>query len=121
MTRQLPGGAYTIPAGEEPRLDAIIGGDAGPLWAFLAATGGLGVSIAELFALVDCNMADGPMLGEWEVEFARPLEAGREYRVTATILGVDRKEGRSGTFDLMRVRAEVGDAAACTIAYVVPR
>jgi hypothetical protein len=121
MSRALPGGTYTITATAERRLAAIIGGDAGPLWAFMAATGGLGVSIAELFALVDCTMEDGPMLGEWEVEFAHPLETGREYPVTATMLGSERKQGRSGAFDLLRVRAELGDAAACTMTYVVPR
>jgi hypothetical protein len=121
MTRKLPGGTYVISADAARRLDAIVGGDAGPLWAFVAATGGLGVSIAELFALVDCDMADGPMLGEWEVELARPLEIEREYRVAAEIVSMERKHGRSGTFDLLRVRAALDDAATCTMTYVVPR
>jgi hypothetical protein len=121
VTRSLPGGTYTIPADGGPRLDAIVGGDAGPVWAFIATVGGYGVSIEEMFALVGCRMEDGPMLGEWEVEFVRPLEAGREYRVSATILGIERKQGRSGAFDLVRVRAELGDAATSHITYVVPR
>ena len=117
----LPGGTFTIPAEAVPRLDAIVGGDALPLWAFMAATGGMGVSIEELFAKFGCTMEDGPMLGEWAVEFEQDLEPGREYTVRSDILGVERKHGRSMTFDLVRVRTALEGAATCELTYVVPR
>jgi hypothetical protein len=117
----LPGGTFTIPVEAVPRLDAIVGGDALPLWAFMAATGGMGVSIEELFSKFDCTMDDGPMLGEWAVEFEQDLEPGREYTVTSEILGVEHKQGRSMRFDVVRVRTVLEGAATCEFAYVVPR
>jgi hypothetical protein len=117
----LPGGTFTIPPEAVPRLDAIVGGDALALWAFMGATGGMGVSIEEFFARFDCTMEDGPMLGEWAVEFEAELEPGREYTVHSEVLGVERKEGRSMAFDLVRVRTVLEGAATCHFTYVVPR
>ena len=119
--RELPGGTFTIPEDGPGRLDAIVGGEAGPLWAFMVATGGLGVSIEELFALFDCAMADGPMLGEWAVEYAGAFEAGRTYAVSAEIIDQRPKEGRTGRFDLVRMRADIEGAATCDFTYVLPR
>jgi hypothetical protein len=120
--KPIPGGTFTIPEGGPERLDAIVGGDSGPLWAFMVATGGLGVSIQELFALLDCPMDAGPMLGEWAVEYhGDDFEAGRVYTVTAEFLDVREKEGRSGRFDLARMRAEIAGAATVDFTYVLPR
>jgi hypothetical protein len=119
--KALPGGTFTIPEGGPERLDAIVGGDSGPLWAFMVATGGLGVSIEELFALFDCTMADGPMLGEWACEYHAGFEAGETYTVRAEIVDQQAKEGRSGRFDLVRMEAEIEGVATCRFTYVVPR
>lgn len=117
----LPGGRFTIPEGGPERLDAIVGGDTGPLWAFMVATGGLGVTIEELFALLDCTMADGPMLGEWAVEYHGDFEAGRSYDVRAEIVDQRSKDGRSGRFDLVRMDAVIEGTATCHFTYVIPR
>jgi hypothetical protein len=119
--KALPGATFTIPEGAPERLDAIVGGDAGPLWAFMVATSGLGVTIEELFALFDCTMDDGPMLGEWAAEYIAEFEAGREYRVRAELVDQRSKDGRSGRFDLVRMRAVIEDTATCQFTYVVPR
>ena len=119
--KALPGGTFTIPEDGPRRLDAIVGGDTGPLWAFMVATGGLGVTIEELFALFDCTMADGPMLGEFAVEYEGEFEAGRSYDVRAEIVDQRSKEGRSGRFDLVRMDAVIEGTATCHFTYVVPR
>jgi hypothetical protein len=120
--KALPGGTFTIPPDGPQRLDAIVGGDSGPLWAFMVATGGLGVTIEQLFAMFDCTMADGPMLGEFAVEYTgTPFEAGRSYDVRAEIVDQRAKEGRSGRFDLVRMDAEIEGTATCHFTYVVPR
>jgi hypothetical protein len=121
MSTALPGATYTIPADGFARLDAIVGGETEPLWAFMVAMSGLGVTIEELFAMFDCTMEDGPMLGEWAVEFEQDLEPGREYTVTSEILGVEHKQGRSMRFDVVHVRTVLEGAATCEFAYVVPR
>ena len=119
--KALPGGTFTIPEDGPERLDAIVGGDTERLWAFMVATGGLGVTIEELFALLDCTMADGPMLGEFAVEYHGAFEAGRSSEVRAEIVDQRSKEGRSGRFDLVRMDAEIEGTATCHFTYVVPR
>ena len=88
----------------------------------MVATGGLGVTIEELFALFDCTMADGPMLGECAVEYHGELR-GRAHATTCAPRSSTsaRKEGRSGRFDLVRMDAVIEDTATCHFTYVVPR
>jgi len=111
MSTALPGASYTIPPDGFARLDAIVGGETEPLWAFMVAMSGLGVTIEELFAMFDCTMEDGPMLGEWAVEYTGTFEPGASYDVTAEILGLEEKSGRTGhdkTSLLISVKDEVG-------------
>ena len=82
-------------------------GVAHPTVAFLAATEGLGVGLEEVFALFGSSSGDGPLLGEWAVEFARPLREGVDYDVLAEVEDVRRRTGGSGTFDLATVRMEL--------------
>jgi hypothetical protein len=126
----LPEGSITIQASDDEALAALVGGrqvsgDAvNPVWLMVALVGGLGIPIADVYAMVDCSMEDGPMLGECDLEFDRPLRAGT-YRVLSEILDVRRASGRSGVFDLMRMRVRLADdagvAATCTAVQVVPR
>jgi acyl dehydratase len=129
----LPGGDARISAAEDRRLVEAIGGVPDPsgalhpLWAFVAMRGGVGVTIPELFALVEFDVADGPMIGSTELEWRRPLQAGEAYRVGGEIVGVERRHGRrTGAFDLMRVRERLLDGdgaevATAAHAFVLPR
>lgn len=97
-----------------------------PTVAFLAATEGMGVGLEEVFAVFGSTSADGPMLGEWAVEFARPLRAGVVYDVTAEVESARRRSGGSGVFDTATVLIElVGPDGAAHAAvrptYVFPR
>lgn len=114
LSHRFPGGHVRI----EPVVDRLVRdmtgapspdgtGVAHPTVAFLAATEGLGVGLEEVFALFGASSADGPMLGEWDVEFAQPLRAGVDYDVRAEVCDVRRRTGRSGTFDLVTVRMEL--------------
>jgi acyl dehydratase len=128
---RFPGGRARI----EPYVDWLVRdvvgapkGDAHlhPTVAFLAAQGALGVGLEEVFALFGSSSADGPMLGEWAVEFARPLRAGVEYAVRAEVEGVRRRSGRSGVLDLVTVLIELagpdGDVhATVRPTYAFPR
>ena len=121
MSTALPGASYTIPPDGFARLDAIVGGETEPLWAFMVAMSGLGVTIEELFAMFDCTMEDGPMLGEWAVEYTGTFEPGASYDVTAEILELEEKAGRSGRFDLVRSKIDIAGVASCRFTYVLPR
>jgi hypothetical protein len=109
---RFPGGRSRI----EPYVDWLVRDIVGaapdeaflhPVVAFLAAQGGVGIELEEVFALFGSTSADGPMLGEWAVEFARPLRPDIEYVVRAVVEDARRKTGRSGALDLVTLLIEL--------------
>ena len=66
------------------------------------------------------------MLGEMDLHHHRPLRVGTTYAVRPRIVSVDRKSGRSGTFDLIATEFAVAEpdgtvAATLRNTYVCPR
>lgn len=132
---RMPGGRARI----EPYLDWLVRDVVGapqrtpdddtvhPAVAFLVAQGNVGLELEEVFALFGACSADGPMLGEWSVDFAVPLRVNLDYDVGVRVGGVVRKRGaRTGVFDLAEV--EIGLAgpdgarhATVRPTYVFPR
>ena len=114
-----PGGTYTI----EPYVnwltcDCVLApelaasGAAHPLLVYMAGQAGIGLSLADLFALCRASSEDGPMLGEWGMELNRPLEVGVEYAVSGGITDVVRKTGKkTGVFDVVRFGIELRSTA----------
>lgn len=112
---RLPGGQALV----EPYVDWLVrdvvgappppgDGTAHPTVAFLAAQGGVGLELEDLFALFGASSADGPVLGEWAVVFTEPLRVGVAYTVTCVVEAVVRRHGeRSGLFDVVTVRIEM--------------
>jgi hypothetical protein len=135
---QLPGtvlseGTFTITTQEADDLASALESapatDAGvhPIWAYIATQRGIDVSIAELCALADFDVEDGPMLGSVEIEYSQPLQADVPYRVTGEVVDLERKVGRkAGTFDLLTYRLALrapdgSGVASCTNTFVLPR
>jgi hypothetical protein len=129
---ELPAGSFTIDAVENAKLATVLegsaaaGDEAHPLWAYIATQRGIEISVAELCALADFDLADGPMLGSTELTYERPLKVGVDYEVKGEILGIVRKEGRSGIFDILTFRerlidSEFGEVAAATNTFILPR
>jgi hypothetical protein len=100
-----------------------------PMVAFIAAQRGMGLSVAELFQVLDFDIEDGPLLAESFLEFNRPLSEGVEYAVSGRVAAVERKRGRKlGEFDLVTCVFDVtdpgaGEAPAATVTniYALPR
>lgn len=136
--RTFPGGSYTIhpwrawlladavlaepPALQEPEQVAH------PLFAWMAATGAMGLTWDELFAWFGASASDGPVFGEHETALHRQLKVGATYRVTGRIDSATRKVGRrTGTFDVVGYSMDLYDAvdaapvAACWNSIVFPR
>jgi hypothetical protein len=78
-----------------------------PTFVFYAGLRGAGYPIGHLFELVACPPEDGPMIGEMDLRQHRSPRVGEELHVTSRIVSIDRKHGRSGTFDVMHVRIDV--------------
>jgi hypothetical protein len=89
-----------------------------PTTAWLLAMKGSGLSLDELFALVDATADSGVVLGESELEFHRVLHVGQRYIVRARILEVVRKVGRrSGPFDRMKLVLELHELPGDELAF----
>jgi hypothetical protein len=126
----LPEGSFTITADEQARLADALGSEgdgAHPVWAYIATQRGIGIGVAELCALADFDVADGPMLGSVELTYAGRIEVDVPYRVTGEVVGVERKQGRkAGTFDVLTFRERLIDpagaeVAAATNTFILPR
>lgn len=131
--RELPGGTFDVEHYRNWLTNDVIGSPqrsddlAHPLFCYYAAMGGMGLSIAELFALAHSSADEGPMFGECDMEVLVPLRTGVRYEVRGEITGVKRKQGGAiGTFDLLTFRLEVtapgGEiAGVCTNSFIFPR
>lgn len=109
---KLRSGSFTITSAENRKLlhalEADVASEPGlahPIWGYLATQRGIGVSVAEICALADFDVADGPMLGSVDIEYLGQLALDREYTVTGETLGIERKVGaKTGTFDILAYR-----------------
>ena len=131
--RRFPGGTYTIEPWRawlvaDAALDRPSQELAHPVFVWMAATGGWGMTWDDFFAWCGVTAADGPMFGEHETTIHRPLRVGATYRVSGGVTSVDRKVGRStGVFDVVGYRMELHDAAdgahvaTCWNSLIVPR
>ena len=99
-----------------------------PGLAYVACLEGSGVSIQDLFDLMEADADSGAMFGEQRLEYRSPVVIGREYEVDGEVTAVVRKRGRrAGTFYLLtfelRLR-EPGAAEAVVVntnTYFFPR
>jgi acyl dehydratase len=128
----LADGAFQITPEDEERVLQVVGGEpspegtAHPLWAYIAPQRGIGTSVAEICALADFDVNDGPMLGSSHLQYHGPIKVGVTYRVTGSVLDITRRTGSIGTFDVMSFREDLIDdrgepVATSTSTYILPR
>ena len=130
---RFPGSSYTLPEHVRWLWADAIGADPGeavahPSLAYFVAMQGLGVTILEVFEMLDASPDSGVVIGEVELEFDGALTAGTTYECEAQVTGVDRKRGaRAGVFDRLQLEFTVREAAApdpvvgCTATWIFPR
>lgn len=130
---RFPGGTYTLPtylawlwadaALTEPDPEV-----AHPSLGYYVAMQGLGVSIQDIFDLLDADTDSGVVFGETDLEFHDVVRPGATYAVDAEIADVERKSGRrAGTFDKLTFVARVRDdetgepVVTNTNTWIIPR
>ena len=129
---KLPGGILNLSAGDDAALRGILGsapaadGAAHPLFGFIGAMRGMGIDWHGFFALCGASADDGPMMGETDLDLRRPLQTGRDYAVTAEIVGFEHKAGRrTGPFDIVTLQVVIADpdgpAAVLRQSIILPR
>jgi hypothetical protein len=129
--RQLPEGTYRIdPVVATMLSSAVLATPTDtphPIFAFVAAQNGIGITVGDLLAMFGTKPEDGPLLGECELVMHQPFQAGVTYQVTGRIDNVTRKHGRAlGAFDLVTFTLDVRDCAGepvstCSETFVLPR
>lgn len=127
----IPGGHYRIEPYENWLLHDAVGAEPHdephPIYGFIVAQSGLGISVAELLELLGSHAEDGPMLGECTIDYHRPLVTGAEYSVRGAVTSAERKTGRTlGTFDVVTVQQHVSSDAGqpvvtTTSTFLLPR
>jgi hypothetical protein len=129
----VPGGTYRIAAHENwlahYALYSTPDARPHPMVAFIAAQRGMGLSVDELFRMLEFDIDDGPLLAECVLEFNHQLREGVDYQISGRIASVEHKSGRKlGEFDLVTCVFEVtdpslvdGPAATVTNTYALPR
>ncbi|MGW4339973.1 hypothetical protein ACWEK5_45440 [Rhodococcus koreensis] len=79
-----------------------------PIVAFIGAQRGMGLSVEELFKLLESDIEDGPVLAQTTLELTRRLEVDVTYEVSGEVLDVKHKHGKAmGHFDLVTCRFEL--------------
>jgi acyl dehydratase len=131
--RRLPGASYTLPEylvwlWHDSCLLPQDGDVAHPSLGYFIGMQGVGLSIQEMFDLMEAAADSGVMFGETELEFFGPIRPGGTFAVEAEVVAVERKEGkRAGVFDkfsfTMRCRdVDTGEpVVTCTNTWVFPR
>lgn len=116
--------------GDSRDVDAMCAGTGSvthPVFASVAALRGLGISIDELCRLCEFELARGPMLGECQLEFRRPLQTEVEYATTVVINDMVRSVSRTlGVLDRLQftvtlVEPGAGDAATVKLTWLFRR
>jgi hypothetical protein len=99
-----------------------------PALAYFVAMQGTGVSIQDIFDLMDAGVDDGVLFGECELIWNGEMKSGATYECTAEVVKVERKSGRrAGVFDLMAFQIQMREpgatevVATCTNTFVFPR
>jgi hypothetical protein len=107
----------------EPAADV-----AHPGLGYFVAMGGLGVSIQDIFDLIEADADSGVVFGETEIVFGGTLRPGTTYEVEGEIVDVERKSGkRAGVFDKLVFAVRVHEPGASepvvtnTNTWIVPR
>lgn len=130
---KLPGATYTLPEyltwlWHDTCLVAPDKEVAHPSLGYFVGMQGVGLSIMELFDLMEATADSGVMFGETSLDFDDVLRPGATYSCEAEVTEVERKHGkRAGTFDKMTFVIRVSDAESgapvvtCSNTWVFPR
>jgi len=113
---RFPGGTYTIEHWENFLVHDVLcseldgSGLAHPAMLFHVPIAGVGVTIADVFALCEAESDEAVRAGAYVWEIERPLREEVAYRMEGGVTAVERKEGRrGGMMDLVTFRIDIID------------
>lgn len=128
-----PGGTYRISREENEAMCVAVAatpdpdGRAHPIFYYVATQVGMGMTVADLLALCEFDVADGPMMTGSKASFAEDLWVETDYRVEGEIVSLTRKPSRTfGFADTLRFRLSLSPAGKsptveCVNEWILPR
>ena len=129
----LPGGTYTVEPDRHALwlkavdAEASPAGNAHPMFAFIAAHNGMGLTFPQFMELLEAPLDAGALFGQEDLQLARPLKIGETVTVRGSIVEARSTRGaKAGSFDLVTCGLELLDASGAVICtsretYVIPR
>lgn len=131
--RRLDGAGFTIGAEVDAALRRSLGdtaaldGAAHAVWVYIATQRGMGLSVAELCAACDFDVADGPMLASSQLTLPGVLRVDTFYEVQGEIQSLVRKDSKKlGAMDLLTYELRLIEPGSAPVAvarnvWVLPR
>ena len=120
--RRLPGGEFVVSEAEALIVRGLVQSDSTaphPIFACIGSLRTLGLSIGDMCALCDFDLADGPLLGEFDVEFEAALQAGVRYVASGEIESYERVSSRRlGQVDRLCFRVTLATSDGADVARV---
>jgi hypothetical protein len=116
---RVPQGRYDVTAALDERLRSAARApgrhdaeSAHPIMAFVAALGGMGMSIRELSEALGLAFAQGPVLGGCHIRLHRPVAVDKSYLIDTRVSVLQRKPSRRfGLADHLTLAFEVTDGS----------
>lgn len=130
---RLPGGKYTVEPDKHAlflkAVDALPSpvGNAHPMFAFIAAHNGMGLTFPQFMELIDAPLDAGALFGQEDLRILRPLRIGETVTVRGSIVDAQSKRGaKAGSFDRITCALELVDGSGDVICtsretYIIPR
>lgn len=130
---KLPGGVFTVePDKHALFLEAVEAepspiGHAHPMFSFIAAHNGMGLTFPQFMELLEAPLDAGALFGQEDLNIMRPLRIGETVAVRGSIVEARSTKGaKAGSFDLVTCGLELIDDSGTVICtsretYVIPR
>lgn len=97
---EIPPGVFHLTAALDDAIRASCaappraGEEAHPVFAFVAALGGMGSRVGDLCRALGLGFDKGAVLGRCRIDYDAPLTVDTRYDVAAQVLGLERKRSR---------------------------
>lgn len=119
---RLPGAAFTVTPSEAKfvaNLSNWAAVEPSPIFSYIAALRGLGITLEHMCSLCDFELALGPIVGECRIQLQGEIQHSFKYRTDVVIFGIDRRPSTTyGIVDRLRFLVSLLEPGGASIADV---
>jgi len=119
---RLPGDYFSV-IPEEAALVAKLSGwtsdEPSPIFSYIAALRGLGITLEQMCNLCDFELGQGPVVGECRIQFFNAIQVSIRYRTDVVIHGIERRPSAAyGIVDRLRFSVALTEHSGSLVASV---